>query len=65
MENPSYVANNGFMGQWCCGCGLRHIWHFKIHEHPKEGKFIEISIMQDDKGTELRKAYERVYKKFK
>ncbi len=62
IEFPIFIAGdgNGFMSQWCCGCGLRHIWHFKIHKGDKKtgGAFIEINMMQDDMGTKLRKQYE-------
>lgn len=59
MPNPMLIANGGFVSQWCCKCGNRHIWHFKIHEGDKGtgGEFIEAHIFQDDRGTELRKFY--------
>lgn len=63
IEFPVYITGdgNGFMSQWCCGCGLRHIWHFKIHEGDKstKGNFIEINMMADDTGTKLRKFYKK------
>lgn len=62
MENPILIANNGWVSQWCCKCGNRHIWHFKIHKGDKStgGAFIEASCFQDNKGTELRKFYEKL-----
>ena len=54
VDNPFLIADNGFFSQWCCNCGMRHIWHFKMHKG-----FIEVSIMNDDKGTKLRKHYEK------
>lgn len=61
MPNPCYIANNGFMSQWCCKCGNRHIWHFEIMPANKLNlePFIKIDIFQDDKGTMLRKAYNK------
>ena len=60
VQNTEYVADDGWMFQWCCGCGLRHIWHFTIHDGDKRGgRFIEINGIDDRKGTELRKFYEK------
>lgn len=63
LPSPFFIANDGFISQWCCKCGNRHIWHFKIYRANKEEgikeDFIEISCFQDDKGTELRKFYEK------
>jgi len=49
------------MSQWCCKCGNRHIWHFEIMPANKLNlePFIKIDIFQDDKGTMLRKAYNK------
>ena len=59
MKDIEHVANGGWFSQWCCGCGLRHIWHFNILEGDTTtgGQFIEIRGFQDDKGTELRDFY--------
>ena len=61
LENPILIANYGFLSQWCCKCGNRHIWHFKIHKGDKStgGAFIEINFFQDDKGAELRDYYDK------
>lgn len=66
VEFPIYITGNGngFFSQWCCGCGLRHIWHFKTYRQKKiEDDFIEINMMADDVGTKLRKKYENIYSK--
>jgi len=61
MPNPSYVNSGGFVSQWCCKCGNRHIMYFQIHKGGKEtgGQFVEINWFQDDVGTKLRKFYEK------
>lgn len=63
LEFPIYVTGDGtgFLSQWCCSCGARHIWHFKIYKGDKTtgGPFIEINMMGDETGTQLRKFYER------
>ena len=63
MPERMFLGNYGFVNQWCCKCGNRHIWHFKIHRRGKDGDqdFIEICGFQDDKGTELRKFYENKF----
>ena len=59
MPPETFVANNGFVSQWCCTCKTRHILHFKIHKGDKStgGAFIEINWFQDNMGTKLRKFY--------
>ena len=61
MPAETYVANNGWVSQWCCACKTRHILHFKIHKGDKEtgGNYIEINWFQDNLGTSLRKFYEK------
>jgi len=61
QEEPIYIANHGWFSQWCCHCGARHIWHFKIHDGDKttKGPFLEIDIFGDEQGTKLRKYYEK------
>ena len=65
MPAETYVADGGFISQWCCRCGNRHVLHFKIHKGNKStsGAFIEINWFQDDVGTALRKFYEKNMKK--
>jgi len=65
MPNPTYVANCGFVSQWCCKCKNRHILHFKIHKGDKStgGEYIEVNWFQDNVGTKLRKFYEKRIKK--
>ena len=65
MPDPTYVANYGFVSQWCCKCGNRHILHFKIHKGDKStgGEYIEVNWFQDNVGTKLRKFYEKRIKK--
>ena len=60
MPSRQFVANYGFLSQWCCKCGNRHIWHFRIYRKGKTGEndFIEINGFQDNVGTKLRKFYE-------
>lgn len=61
IKLPIYLKNNSWYSQWCCKCGLRHIWNFKIHKGDKEteGDYIEINMWRDDMGTNLRKFYEK------
>ena len=58
MDETVYVENNGFLSTWCCKCGNRHIWHFKVFKH-KGKQMIEMSGFQDDKGTQLREFYDK------
>lgn len=60
MPSPVYVENDGFVSQWCCKCGNRHIMYLKICKGDKKtnGDFIKINWFQDDVGTKLRKFYE-------
>ena len=65
LEFPIYIAGDGgFLSQWCCDCGSRHIWHFRVLKGDKstDGSFIEIDLMGDKVGTKLRKFYEKITK---
>ena len=64
MDNPSFIADGGFVSQWCCKCGNRHILRLKIREGDKStgGDFIEINWFQDNVGTKLRKFYKKHFK---
>jgi len=58
FESPSFLYTNGFFSQWCCKCGNRHIWHFKIHRGDIEDEdCVELNMFQDNTGTKLRKFY--------
>jgi len=61
MDSPTYVQDMGFVSQWCCKCGNRHIMFMRICKGNKatNGDYIEINWMQDDLGTKLRKYYEK------
>lgn len=61
-EAPSVfeVKTGGFMTQWCCGCGLRHIWHFRIVRGKKSSDDqVEISLLCDDLATHMLKQLNR------
>lgn len=61
-ELPPVVAieSDGFLSQWCCSCGARHIWHFHVVRGKKsEDDFIVISGFGDETGTNLRRFYKR------
>lgn len=60
MQSPIYFDANqgGFIFQWCCGCGLRHIWHIETIQQDKKW-YIKVDCAADTKGTELRRIYER------
>lgn len=62
-ELPLYLKNNGFLSQWCCKCGSRHIWHFIIlRGKTKEEDEIFLTSFRDEKAEELRRFYEREIK---
>lgn len=56
MNKVEYFENNSFLFQWCCSCGLRHIWHFEIVKIGKK-EYIKISGTDDPLATKLRKFY--------
>lgn len=61
-ELPPVIAirTDGFVSQWCCDCGARHIWHFSVvRDKTPEDDIIVISCFGDESGTKLRKFYER------
>jgi len=54
------VDNDGFFSQWCCDCGLRHIWHLHIERGKNPQKdFVTVSCFGDDSGTRLLKFYKK------
>jgi len=61
MPDTIIVPDNGFLFQWCCGCGLRHIWHLQVikSQKKKEPDVIIMSGVSDLKGTQLRKFYDK------
>ena len=66
MKFPVYMPTEGFMSQWCCQCGLRHIWHFIVLRGKEEkDDEIYIDMFRDFKAERLRKFYEKSKKEFK
>ena len=61
MRNVEYIEDNGFLFQWCCDCGLRHIWNFQIVETKKQ-KYVKIIGIDDILATKLRKFYKKYEK---
>ena len=46
--------------QWCCDCGLRHIWYFEIVRGKKpEDDEVLLRCTRDNMATNLRKFYNR------
>lgn len=60
------IDNNEFWCQWCCDCGLRHIYHFRVirGKTPEEDK-IEICSDRDDWATIAAKTIARYKKQIK
>ena len=60
------VYHNGFWCQWCCGCGLRHIYYFRVirGKTPKDDR-IEMTIEMDGWATLAAKKIARLTKKIK
>ncbi len=56
IQYPTIVSHNGFWCQWCCDCGLRHIYFFRVirGKTPKKDK-IEMFIDRDDWATDAKK----------
>lgn len=53
------LLSGGFFSQWCCKCGLRHIWHLEVIRGRKpEDDVIRVSGFCDETATKLRKFYE-------
>lgn len=60
MKFPLYISSDGFLSQWCCKCGARHIWHFIVLRGKEENDDeIYIDMFRDWKGEELKKFYEK------
>ena len=51
---------NSMFFQWCCGCGLRHIYHFRVQraETPDKDSII-VTLEADEVATKLRRARKR------
>ena len=59
METPLYFnLMGGFIYQWCCGCGMRHIWHIEVIEENKKN-YIKVDCAMDKQATKLRKFYKK------
>ena len=55
MESPLYFnLMGGFIYQWCCSCGARHIWHIEVIEENKK-HYIKVDCAYDEKATLLRR----------
>jgi len=49
IKKVTTIYNNNFWCQWCCDCGLRHLYHFRIiRGKTKQDDKIEMSIDRDD-----------------
>ena len=59
-----YTDNSWF--QWCCDCGLRHIYHFRIirGETPAKDK-VEMTIERDEWATYAAKKIAKLKKQIK
>lgn len=60
------IYNNGFWCQWCCDCGLRHLYHFKIirGKTPEDDR-IEMIIDRDEWATLAAKTITKLKKRIK
>ena len=60
FENPEIFYNGGFWFNWCCDCGLRHIYLLKIIRggRPDQDR-VEIYCERDDWATEAKKTLDR------
>jgi len=60
------IYNNEFWSQWCCDCGLRHLYHFKIirGKTPADDK-VEFIIERDDWATIAAKTIAKLKKQIK
>ena len=60
MQPVEFIEQDGFLFQWCCGCHLRHIWHFHIirGKNPVDD-IVVISGNADRVATALRKSYDK------
>ena len=58
-KNPTTVKNNDFWYNWCCDCGLRHIYFVRVvrGKTPKQDK-VEMFICRDDLATDNMKSVE-------
>ena len=56
LQYPTTVINNGFWCQWCCDCGLRHLYFFRVirGKTPNEDT-VEMYIDRDDWATKAMK----------
>lgn len=60
-DNVFYIPTNAFWFQWCCGCGLRHIFNFEIvRGKTPEDDFICVRIAADEWATKARRKLKRL-----
>ena len=58
------IQTGGFLSQWCCRCGERHIWHFSVRRGKRpEDDSVFISGFPDQTGSYLRRFYARTKRK--
>ena len=60
MPAQMRIPNHGFVFDWCCDCGLRHVWHFEIKrgKTPSKDEILASSI-RDDLCTDLMRKAKR------
>ena len=59
FDFPTSMNVPGVLYQWCCDCGLRHVWYFVMSD---DNKTLYIDVKRDDYATQLRKALKRIAK---
>ena len=63
MDPVVRIPNNGFLFPWCCDCGLRHIWHFRVERgNSPEDDVVVLTGARDDYATKYRQIAERAAK---
>lgn len=60
------ICTNEFWCNWCCDCGLRHLYHFTIirGKNPEDDR-VEMCIDRDDWATLAARKIKRLQKKLK
>ncbi len=58
--SPVEIGNNNLWCLWCCDCGLRHLYHFRIvrGKKPQEDRVV-VSFDRDDWATKAKKAIDK------
>jgi len=60
LEFPLYIPTDGFLSQWCCKCGARHVWHFIVLRGKKEkNDEVYVNCFRDFKAEELRSFWKK------